>query len=237
MWKVNPITTKVDTNKNIVNIVANPVVVTKMNVAVKSPKIMGPFVVRVPPAKRGIVPAPPFQVNKMPTFNKTTYIAANAAVPFNNKILMNRTFGDLKNTTTQEVKSNNFQMDFSYALVTLHRPWISGEVLENAKLWYVLGQKSGVYSSGETTATNQGLMRAFPKAMIVVKDLTITAQWSEDDRKAAQTSLGFGAFNISNSHFSESNKNQLQAPGIQILGWICEILTPKLPFNDDPLIA
>jgi hypothetical protein len=69
--------------------------------------------------------------------------------------------------------------------------------------------------------------------MIVVKDLDISAQWSAADIQMAASSFGFGCFNISNSPPITSASQQLSAPGIQVIAWICEVI-PQLPVNNDP---
>lgn len=100
----------------------------------------------------------------------------------------------------------------------------------------MLTEKAGFYSTGEMSSSNNGVMRALPKAIIVIKDLKIKAtQRSEDDKRAASSAIGLGAFNISGSTFDAAS-NSLTAPGIQIIGWGCEVLQ-KLPYNDDPNIG
>ena len=66
------------------------------------------------------------------------------------------------------------------------------------------------------------------------ENLSITAQWSEEDKKAATSAYGLGSFNLCNSSFTN---NTLTAPGIQIIGWICEVL-PELPlYNDENFVS
>jgi hypothetical protein len=177
--------------------------------------------------------APLVVAGKPLAINRQTYVAMNVAVPFAQKVALNRELGVTANSETQEVKSQNVQMDFSCALITLERSWILADIFDNAGLWYALMHKAGHYSNGANTSDNSGTLRAIAKAMIVVKDLSITAQWSEEDRKAAVSSLGIGSFNASTSYFNSANQNQLVAPGVQVIGWVCEVL-PKMPMSDDP---
>jgi hypothetical protein len=172
------------------------------------------------------------RANTVPVVSRQTYSAINVALPFSQRVLLNRDFIQVNNLQTQEVKSQNFQMDFNYVFITLERSWLLTDVFDNATLWYALAHKADYYSTGKSSPDNSGALRAIPNAMIVVKDLAITAQWSEEDRRAAVNSLGFGAFNTSHSYFSSTNSNQLIAPGIQVIGWICDVV-PRMPVNDD----
>ncbi|WP_207496990.1 hypothetical protein [Aridibaculum aurantiacum] len=271
VWKESVLDTKLVQNSNIINIVKNPLLVDKINLAtkpvaakpnaaepvtttigsthlntaaiagsarlMKKPGMMTAEKVTAKPVVNQVfqpinmpVAHATLQLNKVPTINRQVYKAMNVVVPFQQKVLLNRAVGRIDNSTTQEVKSTDFQLDFSYTLVSLDRPWMAADVIDNANLWYALTRKAGYYSTGEVSAENNGAIRAIPKAMIVIKDLSIKAQWTEADRKEATTSIGLGCFNLANSSFS--NTNELNAPGVMILGWVCEVL-PKLPANDD----
>ncbi|MBO9619424.1 MAG: hypothetical protein J7539_10355 [Niabella sp.] len=161
--------------------------------------------------------------------NKEEYQTINTALPLNKMVLLNRAIGNDNNTQTGTVDSKEFTMDFYYSLVYLNRPWVAANLLQEAKLWFAVAQKAGAYSSGADDNTNKGILRAVPKAMIVIRSLNITAQWSDTDKQAAGSAYGLGSFNITNSSFTN---NTLTAPGIQIIGWVCEVL-PELPVNDD----
>jgi hypothetical protein len=256
IWKENALETKLTQNNNILNIVRNPQLVNKINLATKPATTVASSSTlnnarfdtsvlsggaRVMTRAGGIAneriasgtpisSVKVLELNKVPTINRQVYKAMNVAVSFQQKVLLNRAVGRIDNSNTKDVNSNNFQIDFSYALVTLDRPWLSAEIIDSANLWYALMRKTGYYSSGDISEDNKGAFRAIPKAMIVIKDLSIKAQWTEEDKKAATSSIGLGCFNLANSTFK--NSNELSAPGIMILGWVCEVL-PKLPANDD----
>lgn len=167
-----------------------------------------------------------------PVINRSNYMVLRKTIPFNQMVNLNRVIGLNNNVLSQPVNSTQFTIDFSYSLVNIERDWMYQPLFDKAGLWYALTMKAGDFSTGENAATNKGLLRCIPKAMIVVKDVTITASWSATDKQMASSSYGFGCFNISGSQPINSN-NQLIAPGIQIIAWICEVL-PKLPLNDDP---
>jgi hypothetical protein len=184
-----------------------------------------------------VVPASPGGVtpnSDPPLINKSNYRLLRNALPFSQMVNLNRVVGLNTNVVSNPVNSSQFTISFSYSLVTIERDWLYQPLLDKAELWYALTMKAGEYSSGENSSANKGLLRCIPKAMIVVKDVAISASWSDADKKSADSAYGFGCFNISNSQpINSSTNNQLMAPGIQIIAWICEVL-PKLPLNDDP---
>ena len=165
--------------------------------------------------------------------SKVNYSALRTAVPFSQMVNVNRVIGLNNNAVTQPVNSSQFSVDFSYSLVRIERDWMYQPLIDKASIWYSLTNLAGDYSTGANSADNQGLLRCIPKAMIVVKDLNISAQWSAADIQMAASSFGFGCFNISNSPPITSASQQLSAPGIQVIAWICEVL-PQLPVNSDP---
>ncbi len=206
--------------------------------ATSAPKnIMHPPATNTPPVLKEAETVPAVKPEPGLMINKTNYPVLRSTLPFSQMVNVNRVIGLNTNIVTQPVNSSQFTIDISYSLVRIARDWIYRPLLDKAQLWYGLATKAGDYSTGENSPANKGLMRCIPKAMIVVKDLAISATWSDDDKRSAATSYGFGCFNISNSPpISASTNNQLVAPGIQIIAWICEVL-PKLPLNDDPGMA
>lgn len=191
----------------------------------------------VQPVRSDMVMAHPVITQAEPLMlSKGNYSALRTAVPFSQMVNVNRVIGLNSNAVTQPVNSSQFNIDFSYSLVRIERDWMYQPLIDKASLWYSLTNSAGDYSTGENSVDNQGLLRCIPKAMIVVKDLNISAQWSAADIQMASSSFGFGCFNISGSAPITSASQQLSAPGVQVIAWICEVL-PKLPLNSDPGMA
>lgn len=139
------------------------------------------------------------------------------------------------NTGTSDgvpVKSNEFSMSFDYNIVYLDRPWFSTSLFHYSKLWYCLSLEEGYFSNGLKDPENTGVLKSIPTAMILIKDLRIKAAWTNEDKKNAENSYGLGIFNTDNSQFIN---DELVIPGMQIIGWICEVL-PKIPAVTDPHI-
>jgi hypothetical protein len=124
---------------------------------------------------------------------------------------------------TASVPSPNFGMSFKYCLVEIERPWLF-EPLLHEKSWRVPGYTPGAFATGNAD-NPAGLMPAMPVAFIAIKDLNISATWTSDDVKSIEDRIGFGPFSLVGSTFVS---NTLSCPGVQIIGWICQIM-PLLP--------
>lgn len=130
----------------------------------------------------------------------------------------------------QPVHSNQFEMSFDYCLVDLDRPWFNTTLFSYANLWYCLSFPESYFSNGNKDDTNKGIMKCIPTAMIVIKNVHLKAAWTEEDKKNAAESIAFGFLNLKDKEFKN---NELVIPGMQIIGWICEVM-PKLPRISDP---
>jgi len=131
---------------------------------------------------------------------------------------------------SRPVHSNKFSMSFDYCIVNLHRPWFDSSLFHYRKLWFSLTHDEGYFSSGVKDDTNDGVLKCIPTAMILIKNLKLQASWTEEDKKNAKSSIGLGIFNVNDSVFIG---NDLVNPGIQIIGWMCEVL-PQMPVLADP---
>lgn len=130
------------------------------------------------------------------------------------------------------VHSDEFSMSFDYCIVYLERPWFTTSMFHYRDLWYCKAFKEDYFSSGIKDETNDGTLKCIPTAMILIKDLRITAAWTQEDKNNAAQSVGLGIFNVNGSQFIN---NELVTPGMQIIGWMCEVI-PKLPAMSDPNI-
>ena len=132
----------------------------------------------------------------------------------------------------QPVSSSNFEISFDYCLVEVSRPWLSAEFL-NMDNWYALGAQAGAYAGG-SYAPSSLPFAYLPTKFIVVKDLSISAEWSEEDRASLQDAASLGPFSLMNKTISEGS-GTLSYPGMQIIAWFCQIM-PVLPPGTDPAI-
>ncbi len=131
----------------------------------------------------------------------------------------------------QPVSSSGFVMSFQYCVVNVSRPWLSGDFLLQGN-WFVPGLQAGDLSQGKY-ATGAQRFAFLPAKMLIIKGLNIQAQWSDADRAVAQSAASLGPFSLINSRFDQ---NGLTAPGMQILGWFCQVV-PLLPPLADPAVV
>lgn len=131
------------------------------------------------------------------------------------------------------IHSNGFSMSFQYCLVYLERSWFDSALFHYSNIWYSLSLRENYFSTGAKDHTNNGVLKCMSTAMILIKDLRIKAVWTAEDKQFANTSVGLGVFNISGNTINRDN--ELTTPGMQIIGWVCEVL-PKLPIMTDPYL-
>ncbi|MFO0580231.1 MAG: hypothetical protein U1A78_40180 [Polyangia bacterium] len=133
------------------------------------------------------------------------------------------------------LRTKNLGVSFGFQRVQISRPWLQSMLLGLGS-WSQPGQKRNTYSTGSADE-NPGSFPLLPVAMIVARDITITADWDPEDREllaaciADGRRLSLGPFVISGSYGASSRENRLGArledqtvriPGLQLVGWISE---------------
>jgi len=126
-----------------------------------------------------------------------------------------------KYTSSQSVTSSTLSVAFKYCLINVDRPWFSQAFL-SLQNWYVAGYQAGAFSSG-AAENNNGVFPTLPVACLVIKDLQITAQWTEEDIVAIQRAAAFGPFSLV-GRTVDGTTMTLIAKGMQALGWICQVM-------------
>jgi hypothetical protein len=182
----------------------------------------------------------PTQVNALPATKRLPIEQRIAAaekrsaplmVKVNGSILQRRNMSELvKHTSGQPVTSDRFTLSFQYCIVQVDRPWLSPAYLIS-RGWYIPRYKAGELSTG-TVNDNNGIFAALPVGFIVVKDLKISANWTEADFEAATESMAFGPFSTLGQTVDMVGSS-LVVNGMQIIGWICQVM-PMLPPAADP---
>jgi hypothetical protein len=133
-----------------------------------------------------------------------------------------------QNATPQATQSDGVSMSFDYCIVRLNRPWLSMDFLGSPG-WYVPGVPAGGLSNGSDLSGTYPFC-AIPTAFVAIKNLTVSANWSDADKTAAQSAVAVGAFSLAGRQFDGQT---LSCPGIQIVAWVCTP-TPLLPPNSPP---
>jgi len=128
------------------------------------------------------------------------------------------------------VSSNAFSISVDISIVKLRRPWLSDGLL-NLGGWFVPSATKASFSDG-TGASGQGLMPVLPVACVLIRNLSVHAEWSEDDQKNLENSTHLGAFGLLGRSY-DRNSATLTVPGMQTVAWICDPF-PVLPPADAP---
>lgn len=139
-----------------------------------------------------------------------------------------------ENAEVKHCETTELTLSFEYCLVSLKRPWLNSTFL-SLKNWYVPGTQAGEFSAGSAGRSDSGddaLLEALPKAALLVRNLDISASWTQSDRSVLGDSVSFGPFNLIGSSVNETS-GSVRCPGMQIAAWVCEPL-PLLPPTSAP---
>lgn len=126
--------------------------------------------------------------------------------------------------------SSQFSLSFDYCLVSVSRPWLSASFLTHPG-WYLPGEAASSWCSGTYNLATQRFAY-LPAKMLVIKSLKVQAQWSQEDRARLQSIAGLGPFSLLDCQFESDT---LIAPGMQIIGWMCQVMPPFPPAADPSL--
>lgn len=134
--------------------------------------------------------------------------------------------------SVREVTSNAISLSFEYCLVNVTRPWLSTEFL-SLKNWYMDDFHDGELASGSGVGGKP--LEVMPVAALVVRKLSIKADWSHEDQTSLQNMLSFGPFSLQGRNVNQT-KGEITCADMQIVAWVCEPM-PKLPPAADPALA
>lgn len=143
--------------------------------------------------------------------------------------------------------SGSVRVSFEVMQIPLVRPWFDASVL-SSRAWRWAGGDATPVSDGENPP--HGRMPAYASSVLVARNLSIVATFSEDECERLQrsieggASISFGIFSLggnglssssSSEHRSHLTENGISCPGMQIIGFLCKAL-PKCPDPDETLI-
>jgi hypothetical protein len=128
------------------------------------------------------------------------------------------------------VSGDEFSIDVEVSILKLRRPWLSDALL-NLTGWFVPSARKGSFSDG-TGADDPGILPLLPVACVLIRNLTVRARWSDEDRKNLENSTHLGPFGLQGRSF-DHNTTDLKVVGMQSVAWICDPL-PLLPPADAP---
>jgi hypothetical protein len=128
-------------------------------------------------------------------------------------------------TPTAPATTNKVVVTFDYCIVRVRRPWML-DVFLDSDGWAIPGVERGALSKPGAA----GGITQLPIAMVVVRNLVITANWSADDIATSDSATAFGPFKIDGGVVDGS----LTHPSVQTIGWLLDQLPPLPPQNYAP---
>ncbi|SEU26568.1 hypothetical protein [Stigmatella erecta] len=184
-----------------------------------------------PAAKKDLRPIP--AVARLPRLDGVDIdperfdVVTAKTLTFDKKLLLRRYLGE--QLVPAALNTTHFSISFKYCLVNITRNWFKNALL-NLRTWYMISVPQGDYSSG-TIDGNPGMFPMLPTSMLAIRDLRISASWSQADRATLRRTKYLGPFDVSAAEF---NQDTLRSDGLQIIGWLSR-LTPVLPPLSPPV--
>ena len=127
--------------------------------------------------------------------------------------------------------NDRMEVSFSYQVVRVARPWLFFPFLRHPN-WYLPGMRAGALSN-PSTPDAPGRIGLLPTALLVIRDLSITADWKESDMAELEKSFAIGPFGKGTQ--ARIMGQVLKCDGVQIIGCVNERL-PMLPPRSDPAL-
>lgn len=150
-------------------------------------------------------------------------------------------------SSSSHMASDKLKLSAKLGLVRIYRPWLN-DLIFRMNGWFTdMTGKDGI-SNGKLEGNENGILPLIPTAFVVGRDIAIEADFSTEDKThvekavSGSTSVGWGPFRVSGKYAHSSSKDTfkstfdggtLKIPGIQILGWVSEIV-PACPPQDAP---
>jgi hypothetical protein len=150
--------------------------------------------------------------------------------------------GGVSSSDSRQSMSNdttNIHLSFRWRICPVYRKWIDGTLLRLPN--WDLGSMA---AAGGISGQPDALMPLIPQAMVIVRDVNISANWSHQDSEhidsaiSGSANVGYGPFAVSGnySHSSASDKFNAKRtdqgfviPDLQVLGFVCTKVDPCPP--------
>lgn len=153
-------------------------------------------------------------------------------------------------STNYHLDANNVAISAKLQTVRIMRPWLNA-LLFAMQGWWLENQPANAISNGTVKGSGNSILPLIPTAIIVAKDVTISADFSAQDRSHIESAvngsvrIGWGPFAVggsfSHSESPDSMKTRFDGaklfiPEVQILAWV-SIITPASPPMAAPAAA
>lgn len=119
--------------------------------------------------------------------------------------------------------TDGHSISFRLCRVNIDRPWLKLALL-STKNWWMFDTPAGEYATGSADS-NPGMFPLLGTSFIAIRDLKISANWSQEDRNNLGNAASFGPFDLRDGTV---NNNTIEVKGLQIIAWISRLM-PKLP--------
>jgi hypothetical protein len=167
-------------------------------------------------------------------------------------------FNRTENRENANFQTNGLSVEFQYCAVDIRRPWLDTSLL-NLPNWFLVGDyKKHCISNGKMAqeVPQGGVEPAFlpsvVTSLVLIKDLKIAwtdwkSQWSSfNSSTSGSANVGFGPFSV-RGHYSKGNTQRsfssddsgeaLTIPGIQLVGYVSQILPPSPQKDSAPFMV
>jgi hypothetical protein len=141
----------------------------------------------------------------------------------------------------------NTALQVSLTVVPIRRSWFDASILKSRGWKFDPNINQNVLSDGGTPP--KGLLPAYATAMILARDMKLSTDMSSEQNEhvatqfSASGSVGWGPFSVRGNYSRNTDRKThdfvknaagLEAPGMQIIGYMCEYVG-KLPNPDNNL--
>ncbi|WP_147127657.1 hypothetical protein [Shimia ponticola] len=139
--------------------------------------------------------------------------------------------------------AENLELSAELVFVQIKRPWFN-PLLFSMNDWWVDGFNKNGISDGLNPPS--GALPLIPTGMIVARNVSITADFSSEDKSFVANSIkteasgGWGPFSVSGSYSHSDSKSTfaskfdggtLKLPGLQVIGWVSAINHASAPMD------
>lgn len=143
------------------------------------------------------------------------------------------------------MQTSDFELSAELIVVRIRRPWLNTVVFSMTD-WWAKGIVQNGISNGRLKGNESGMLPLIPTAFIIAKDVTIKANFTEQDTKRfssgknsdASWGWGWGPFSGGGMYFknketgdnfnSTYSNGVLKLPGLQVVAWVSSV-TPASP--------
>ncbi len=155
---------------------------------------------------------------------QTLEIKTAKPITLNKKLLLKDILLERLPTRPIEPATTGLSVSFQYCKVLINRFWYKNALL-NMPNWYMTGTERGFYSSGSLADVTK-LFPLLPQAFIAIRNLRVSANWSNQDRANLSRAQSLGPFSLQGGSMAG---NTLSAPGLQIIAWVSRLNTVYPP--------